>query len=127
MYLEIFFERALMWFPCFHHILELVLGAMIQVRWKMSGPWDVIYGRFKNEWPKLLKEMADILQVAHEKVDLVVPEDAIMRDLHRRVSDLLRHLVANGREMDAEGAVGGEMDEETLGIASLHLSLFCIF
>ena len=71
-YLEIFLGRALMWFPCMHHILELVLGSVIQQRWKTSGLRDAIYGRFKNEWPNLLEAMPDILRAAKDKVALVV-------------------------------------------------------
>ncbi len=57
-----------MWWPCFHHILELVLGAVIQERWKTGGPRDAIYTRLKNEWLTLLEKMPDILSKATEKV-----------------------------------------------------------
>ena len=68
----VFIERAmgkpLMWFPCVHHILELIVGAMVQQRWPTGGPKDAIYIRFKNEWPGILKEMPDIIIRGGEKV-----------------------------------------------------------
>ena len=60
--------RAVMWWPCFHHILELVLGAVIQKRWPTEGPRDGVYTRFKKEWPNILKKMDEILSSAGEKV-----------------------------------------------------------
>ena len=57
-----------MWWPCLHHILELVLGAVVQAHWKTSGPTDAIYARFKNEWHNILDKMPDILSHAGEKV-----------------------------------------------------------
>ena len=60
--------RAVMWWPCFHHILELVLGALIQKRWPTEGPRDGVYTRFKKEWPNILKKMDEIVSSAGEKV-----------------------------------------------------------
>ena len=62
------FGRAVMWWPCFHHILELVLGALIQKRWPTEGPRDGIYTRFKKDWPGILKKMDEIVSSAGEKV-----------------------------------------------------------
>ena len=57
-----------MWFPCFHHILELIVGAMVQQRWPTGGPRDAIYTRFKNEWPEIREKMPDIVERGKEKV-----------------------------------------------------------
>ena len=62
--------KPLMWFPCTHHILELIVGAMVQQRWPTGGPRDAIYTRFKNEWPELLTKMPDIIERGAEKVKI---------------------------------------------------------
>ena len=64
------FGRAVMWWPCFHHILELVLGALIQKRWPTEGPRDGVYTRFKKEWPGILKKIDEFLSSAGEKVKI---------------------------------------------------------
>ena len=61
-------KGPIMWFPCFHHILETVVGSFIQHRWKTGGPRDAIYTRFRNEWPRLLEKMPEITSNAHEIV-----------------------------------------------------------
>ena len=60
-----------MWWPCFHHILELVLGAFIQKRWPTEGPRDGVYTRFKKEWRGIFEKMDDISS-AGEKVEFVM-------------------------------------------------------
>ena len=62
------FKRALLRLPCFHHILELVLGGFIQHRWKTNGPRDALYARFQSEWPKIREHKPDILSGAKDKV-----------------------------------------------------------
>ena len=62
-------KHAAMWWPCFHHVLELVLGGVVQSHWKTGGPTDAIYLRFKKEWPNILKNMPDVLSRAGEKVN----------------------------------------------------------
>jgi hypothetical protein len=96
-----------MWFPCFHHILELVLGAYIQGRWKTSGPRDAIYTRFAAEWQRLLEMMPDILEASKDKVGLVAPEDDVTRKLHADITSLLHRLL--GKKMVPE-----EEEEERL-------------
>ena len=71
------FKRALLRLPCFHHILELVLGGFIQHRWKTSGPRDALYARFQNEWPKIRQNMPDILSGAKDKVKIT--EDKVKK------------------------------------------------
>ena len=65
-------ERAigepLMWFPCVHHIMELVVGAMVHTRWPTSGPIDAIYIRFKSSWPEIHSKMPNIIERGEEKV-----------------------------------------------------------
>ena len=65
-------ERALgeplMWFPCVHHILELVVGAYVHQRWPTSGPTDAIYLRFKTQWPDIYEKMPSIIEKGSEKV-----------------------------------------------------------
>ena len=95
-----------MWWPCFHHILELVLGAVIQQRWKTGGPRDAIYTRFKTEWPNLLAAMPEILRDAKEKVNLFVAEDDVTRKLRRRLTTLLQKLTGESGEILEEGTEG---------------------
>ena len=68
----LFIERAigkpLMWFPCYHHILELIVGSVVQSRWKTGGPKDAIYIRFRNEWPEIAKRMPEIVERGEQKV-----------------------------------------------------------
>ena len=59
-----------MWFPCYHHILELIVGSVVQSRWKTGGPKDAIYIRFKNEWPEIAKRMPDIVERGEQKVQI---------------------------------------------------------
>lgn len=82
-----------MWWPCFHHVLELVLGAVIQQRWKTGGPRDAIYTRFKAEWPNLLAAMPEITDEAKEKVNLFNADDDITRELRQRTTSLLKNLI----------------------------------
>ena len=111
--------RAIMLFPCLHHILELILAALIQQRWKTGGPRDAIYTRFGSEWPRLLDEMPSILRASKEKVELVKPEDDITRDLQHRVTMKLAEMGQCAKpeeergeeEEEEEGAVGGEEGE----------------
>ena len=67
-------ERAigepLMWFPCVHHILELVVGAVVHQRWPTSGPVDAIYIRFKDKWPEIRAKMPEILEKGVHKVGI---------------------------------------------------------
>ena len=63
--------KPLMWFPCVHHILELIVGAMVHQRWPTGGPRDAVYTRFKNEWPDIEKDkMPDIIERGAEKVKI---------------------------------------------------------
>ena len=57
-----------MWFPCVHHILELVVGAVVHQRWPTSGPVDAIYIRFKDKWPEIRAKMPEILEKGVHKV-----------------------------------------------------------
>ena len=81
-----------MWFPCMHHILELVLKAVIQSRWPSQGPTDSIYKRFQEKWPTIV--MKDVEKLAKAKVSLLSPDhpNNVTTDLHQRLLDLLSAL-----------------------------------
>ena len=68
LYIERGIGKPLMWFPCVHHILELIVGAMVQQRWPTGGPRDAVYTRFKNEWPDIRAKLPDIVERGKEKV-----------------------------------------------------------
>ena len=91
-FLEDLLGKPLMWFPCLHHILELVLGGIIQSRWKTNGPRDAIYTRFADEWPGILSKMKEVKEKAGEKVALVAPEDELTHELHAHLVELLAAL-----------------------------------
>ena len=61
--------RAVMWWPCLHHILELVLKGVVQSRWPTKGPSEALYLRFQKEWPSLQEKMPDIMARGKEKVN----------------------------------------------------------
>ena len=92
----------MLWLPCFHHILELVLGAVIQSRWKTSGPRDAVYKRFKDEWPKLLQAMPEITRDADEKVNLFTDKDDETKRLIQRLHSLLEKLIGPGDGVEVE-------------------------
>lgn len=46
--------RKLVWLPCRHHIMEIILRGVFEVLWKTtSGPNIPIFVRFKNYWDKV--------------------------------------------------------------------------
>lgn len=47
-------NRKLVWLPCRHHVMEIILRGVFEVYWNTtSGPNVPIFGRFKNSWDKL--------------------------------------------------------------------------
>ena len=102
----------MLWLPCFHHILELVLGAVIQSRWKTSGPRDAVYKRFKDEWPKLLQAMPEITRDADEKVNLFTDKDDETQRLIQRLHSLLEKLIGPGDGVEVEVDDEEEQEDE---------------
>lgn len=50
-YIEKALNKKLIWFPCRHHIYELVLKSVAEVVWPVScGPSPAVFNRFKREW-----------------------------------------------------------------------------
>ena len=60
--------RAVMWWPCLHHVLEIVLKAVVESRWPTSGPCEALFLRFQKEWPTIREKMPEIEANAKEKV-----------------------------------------------------------
>lgn len=47
-------NRKLVWLPCRHHIMEIILRGVFEVFWNTtSGPNVPIFDRFKKSWDKL--------------------------------------------------------------------------
>lgn len=47
-------KRKLVWLPCRHHVMEIILRGVFEIYWSTtSGPNVPIFGRFKNSWDKL--------------------------------------------------------------------------
>lgn len=54
--LEKLLKRLLLWFPCRHHIYELILKAVFNLKVNPStGPRVTIFDRFKEAWPGIDK------------------------------------------------------------------------
>ena len=60
--------KAVMWWPCFHHVLEIVLKSVVESRWKTSGPSEALFLRFQKEWPSIREKLPEIELKAKEKV-----------------------------------------------------------
>ena len=87
--------EPLMWFPCTHHILELIVGAMVHQHWPTSGPVDAIYLRFKNEWPGIWEKLPEIEAKAGEKVNstimLLITSTCDLFDLKYEINGAFLH------------------------------------
>jgi len=47
-------NRKLVWLPCRHHVMEIILKGVFEIFWNTtSGPNVPIFDRFKNSWGKL--------------------------------------------------------------------------
>ncbi|XP_044580402.1 uncharacterized protein LOC123262280 isoform X2 [Cotesia glomerata] len=54
--LENLLGRKLIWLPCRHHVIELLIKGVFEVYWPtQNGPNVSIFGRFKNNWNKIDK------------------------------------------------------------------------
>ena len=62
---------VLLRFPCWHHVLELVLGTVIHARWPTSGRCDAIFTHFPYEWPHIVVKMPVIVTKAMEKASIL--------------------------------------------------------
>ncbi len=50
-------EKELVWIPCCHHIMELILAAVHRSLFGTSGgPEMTLYKRFQKAWPSITKE-----------------------------------------------------------------------
>ena len=58
--------KAVMWWPCLHHILEIVLKAIVESRWPTSGPTEALFLRFQKDWPTLHEKMPEIIAKGKE-------------------------------------------------------------
>ena len=59
-----------MWWPCLHHVLEIVLKAVVESRWPSGGPVESLFLRFQREWPDIRKNIPEILAKGKEKVSV---------------------------------------------------------
>ena len=75
-----------MWFPCLHHILELIFASYIKVLWKSSGPCDPIYTKFQKAWPKIVENMPEVLEQAKHTVEFLSPQHNITQTLYAKIS-----------------------------------------
>lgn len=47
-------NRKLVWLPCRHHIMEIILRGVFELFWNTtSGPNVAIFVRFKNHWDEI--------------------------------------------------------------------------
>ena len=77
-----------MWFPCFHHILEIILKGFIQARWKTSGPCDTIYKDFQRAWPTIMEKQSEMISGAKQAVEQIKPQHYVTRNLRDKLIDL---------------------------------------
>jgi hypothetical protein len=119
MSLEALLPRPVMYFPCFHHVLELVLGSIIQTRWPTSGPTDKIFAWFSKAWPALRERMKEIQEKGENSQEMVAVKHDITRQLRSRLLLLLRVLQpmrqekgANDVGLESEAELGFDLDDE---------------
>jgi trans-2-enoyl-CoA reductase len=95
--LESFLEKALLWFPCLHHILELEFEAATKDKLgPTSGPKEKYFSRFEEYFNKLSEaEKEDILKDAADKIRLLAPEDDLKREFQIRVKNFFTEFTAS--------------------------------
>lgn len=76
--LERLLGRELLWLPCRHHIIELVMTAAWDSLFGSSGPSITIFSRFQKAWLSLNQEFSDemvdlslICELEGESADLI--------------------------------------------------------
>lgn len=57
--LERMLGREMLWLPCRHHIIELVMTAAWDAHFGSTGPTISLFSRFQKEWPSLHTEFKD--------------------------------------------------------------------
>ena len=90
--IENFLSKLIMWFPCYHHLLELVLKAYIQHKWKTREPCDKIYKEFQKAWPKKKEEEYKMNMRARQAAKEIVPRHKLTKKFHVKLMTLLEKL-----------------------------------
>ena len=72
--------------PCMHHILELVLGAIIKDRWGTIGTCYSLFAKFKAAWPEIYEKLPHVLEPHDVRLKEICPDDVLTRSLKRKVS-----------------------------------------
>ena len=86
---ENFIGKPLMWFPCMHHTLELILAAYIKVRWRISGATDSIYSQFQSSWSSIEENLDAVTTSVKANIVLIKPKNSAIKTLRKEVVKLL--------------------------------------
>ena len=68
------------------HILELVFGAIIKDRWSPTGPYYLLFAKFKAAWSKIYEKLPHVLEPHDVRLKEICPDDVLTRSLKRKVS-----------------------------------------
>ena len=54
-------EEDLLWYPCRHHVHEIILESVVSP----SGPYILVFKRFQSQWSKISTNSYEILENYH--------------------------------------------------------------
>ncbi|CAH0558598.1 unnamed protein product [Brassicogethes aeneus] len=91
-------ERALktkiLWFPCRHHIYELVMKSVAEVVWHVSsGPSPAVFNRFKQEWTT----------IDQTKYETGMDDQYVKKILNHKKQDILEFISLQMEEFQPRG------------------------
>ena len=88
--LQVYLDKPLIRLACLHHILEIIMGAVITLKLgPTSRPREKYFTKFEKYFNNLTEEeKAHILEDANEKVKLLASKDKVTSEFHQKVKKL---------------------------------------